>query len=145
MRVAVDTNVIARFLLRDDEAQAQIARLALAEATEIVVTLPVLLELNWILSRVHRMPRAQVASALRLMSQQRGWTFPSGMLEPGVLALEAGGDFADGVIAAQAAQLRCDELLTFDRRFVRSGTSLAVRVLPPGEPADGVLTPDTRS
>ena len=142
MRVAVDTNVIARFLLRDDEAKAQIARAALAEASEIVVTLPVLLELSWILSRVHCMPRAQVAAALRLMSQQSGWTFPTGMLEPGVQALEAGGDFADGVIAAQATQLQCDELLTFDRRFARAGVRIATRVLP-SLPAEGVATPDT--
>jgi predicted nucleic-acid-binding protein len=144
VRIAPDTNILVRLLTRDDAAQCAVAEAALSEATQIVVTPAVLLELAWVLARAYRLGRTEIAAALRALEQRSGWTFPTGMLEPGVQALEAGGDFADGVIAAQAAQMKCDELLTFDRRFARAGVRIATRVLP-SVPPEGVAIPDTQS
>ncbi len=64
-RIAVDTNVLMRFIARDDEAQAQAAASVLASADAIVVSNVVFTEAVWVLRRVYRFPRADVAGQVR--------------------------------------------------------------------------------
>jgi predicted nucleic-acid-binding protein len=81
VRIAVDTNVLVRLLVRDDEVQVAIAQAALSEASEIVITLPVLLELVWVLTRAYRLACMDIAGALRVMARQSGWVLPLDVLE----------------------------------------------------------------
>ena len=54
MRIAVDTNVLVRYLTWDDEQQAVEAADAIEGADEIVVPTIVLCELVWVLKRAYR-------------------------------------------------------------------------------------------
>ena len=59
---SVDTNVIVRWLLRDDPVQAAAADSAMNAPIEITHT--VFLELGWVLTTVGRMSREQFADAM---------------------------------------------------------------------------------
>jgi predicted nucleic-acid-binding protein len=63
--IAVDTNVLVRYLTNDDQAQAQRAYALLAGATRVFVAKTVLLETEWVLRRVYRLPPSAVLGGLR--------------------------------------------------------------------------------
>ena len=47
--IALDTNILARFLLKDDPAQFNLAKELLARAAVYTAPLTVILELEWVL------------------------------------------------------------------------------------------------
>jgi len=51
MRITVDTNVLARAVLKDDPTQTRAAHKLLQQATHIAVSLLCLCELAWVLAR----------------------------------------------------------------------------------------------
>jgi predicted nucleic-acid-binding protein len=59
---AVDTNILARFILKDDIEQYAMARAILER--DIFVPITVLIELSWVLSVRYRLSRAVVHTAL---------------------------------------------------------------------------------
>ena len=69
--IALDTNVLVRLLVRDDEAQAARARRLVEGCLEAgdpcLVSNPVLCELEWVLESVYDASRADVASAVRVV------------------------------------------------------------------------------
>ena len=67
MKVAVDTNVLVRAVVRDDPAQADVAAAVLTDAELIAVALPCLCEFVWVLLRVYGFQQADAASAIRAM------------------------------------------------------------------------------
>lgn len=118
----VDTNIIVRFLTGDDPAQAAGARSVIGQKP-IFVPRTVLLEAEWVLRGVYGLPSKQIILALRALAG-----LPGVLVEDAVLVAkamdwaEAGMDFADAMHLAAATS--CDSFLTFDKRFVRSGTRL---------------------
>ena len=65
MKISVDTNVLARAVLNDDPAQSRAARKLLKEASLIAVPLPCLCELVWVLRQGAKLPKDDVATAVR--------------------------------------------------------------------------------
>ena len=65
----IDTNILVRFLVGDDEGQAQkvyrIFKDAEQKKEELFVPLPVVLELMWVLESVYTIERGSVIEALR--------------------------------------------------------------------------------
>ncbi len=53
--------------------------------------------------------------------------FDRTLFEAGIRSLEAGGDFSDGVIAAEAARAKCLELVTFDRKLAKTSAQLGCK------------------
>jgi len=119
VRVAVDTNVLVRFLTEDDEAQAAAAAGIMEAASAILVSTIVLAETTWVLRRAYKHTATEVAAALRSFIDAQGVEVDEAATEAGLRFLEQGGDFADGVIAHEAKQRRCDCLVTFDRQFAQ--------------------------
>lgn len=66
--IGLDTNILARYLLRDDEAQYQIAAGLLKEPQTYTAPSSVILELVWVLES-EDCDRAAVSRALRLYSR----------------------------------------------------------------------------
>ncbi len=62
--LAVDTDVVVRYLANDDTAQAARAQRLLAR-DDVFVPLTVLLEAEWVLRGVFGFPKADVVRALR--------------------------------------------------------------------------------
>ena len=120
MRLAIDTNVLVRYLLRDDERQATLATKTLGAADAIIVSLIVLCEAVWVLRRFYKLEAGLVARTLRDFLGSYDVEVDQLAAEAGLRNLERGGDFADGVILLHAEQSRADRLVTFDRDFAKA-------------------------
>lgn len=116
MRVAVDTNVLVRAAVRDDPAQTGIAAKVLIDAELIAVTLPCLCEFVWVLLRVYSLQPTDAAAAIRALLAAANVEVNRPAVEAGLSVLEAGGDFADGVIAYEGNWLGGETFVSFDKK-----------------------------
>ena len=118
MKVSVDTNVLARALLQDDPAQCRAARKLLKEATLIAVSLPCLCELVWILRQGAKLAKEDVAATLRALLDTGNVVMNRPAVEAGLALLEAGGDFAEGIMAYEGTGLGGETFVSFDKKAV---------------------------
>ena len=119
MRIAADTNLLVRALVQDDEAQAVRAQQELEQASSVVFTLPALCELCWVLSNRYRYRNSEIAEGLRLLIGGDTAVLDHSAVDAGLAMLDAGGDFADGVIAHSGRAMRADAFVSFDRDAVK--------------------------
>lgn len=118
MKLTVDTNVLVRAVVRDDLAQASVATKVLTDAELIAIALPCLCEFVWVLRRVYDFQPADAASAIRALLAAANVEMNRPAIEAGLSVLEAGGDFADGVIAYEGNWLGGKTFVSFDNRAV---------------------------
>ena len=118
VKIAVDTNILVRAVVRDDPAQADVAAAVLTDADLIAVALPCLCEFVWVLQRVYGFQRTDAANAIRVLLAAANVEVNRPAVEAGLLVLEAGGDFADGVIAYEGNWLGADTFVSFDKKAV---------------------------
>jgi predicted nucleic-acid-binding protein len=118
VKVAVDTNVLVRAVVRDDARQANMAAKLLTDATLVAVALPCLCEFVWVLRRVYGFTAADVAGAIRALLDAANTEANRPAAEAGLAMLEAGGDFADGVIAFEGQWLGGETFVSFDKKAV---------------------------
>ena len=118
MKVVVDTNILVRAVVRDDQTQAVVADAVLTDAELIAVTLPCLCEFVWVLLRVYSFQQADAAGAIRALLAAANVEVNRPAVEAGLLVLDAGGDFADGVIAYEGNWLGGETFVSFDKKAV---------------------------
>lgn len=113
--LAVDTNVIVRYLTRDDAEQFAKAS-ALIQNEDVYVCTTVLLETEWVLRHGYRFSREQVITALAAVAGLPRVTLEDPASTAKALDWTARGmDFADALHLAKAAG--CDAFVSFDQRF----------------------------
>jgi predicted nucleic-acid-binding protein len=113
MKVTADTNVLIRAAVQDDLHQARRAAKILAEADLVAVPVPVLCEFVWVLRRGYRKSATDVSDAIRRLMRSPNVVMNRTAVEAGLSALDAGGDFADGVIAHEGKWLGAEEFVSF--------------------------------
>ena len=119
--VAVDTNVIVRFLVRDDEKQARLVyrRLSRAEAERerLFVPLAVVLETIWVLGSAYGRSREDILDAIQDMRQMHVFAFERDEAIEHMLNEGRGNkaDLADLLIACSARTAGCSSGITFDK------------------------------
>ena len=118
MKVAVDTNVLVRAVVLDDPVQADVATKVLTDAELIAVAMPSLCEFVWVLLRVYDFQPSDVAAAIRALLAVANVEVNRPAVEAGLSVLEAGGDFADGVIAYEGSWLGGGTFISFDKKAV---------------------------
>jgi predicted nucleic-acid-binding protein len=118
MKVTADTNVLIRAAVQDDLHQARRAAKVLAEADLVAVPVPVLCEFAWVLRRGYRKSATDVSDAIRRLMRSANVVMNRTTVEAGLSALDAGGDFADGVIAHEGEWLGAEEFVSFDSKAV---------------------------
>jgi len=119
VRITADTNVLVRAMTDDNPRQGRIARDALERAEMVALTSPTLCELAWVLSRGYKIPAGEIAEAFRRLIDAANVVVNRPAAEAGLAHLEAGGDFADGVIAFEGAGLGADTFVSFDKSAVK--------------------------
>ncbi|WP_336969943.1 type II toxin-antitoxin system VapC family toxin [Brevundimonas aurantiaca] len=119
MNITADTNVLLRAVVGDDEIQQRIAIEALEAADRVAVTNQCLCEFAWVLARGYRASREDIATAIRRLLDMRNISVDRPAAEAGLAVLEAGGDFADGVIAHEGQWLGGETFVSFDVQAVR--------------------------
>jgi predicted nucleic-acid-binding protein len=118
VRIAVDTNVLLRDALHDDPRQTPVASKTLQSAELVVVPAPVLCEFVWVMRRLYKRSTAEIAHSIRLLMSGDNVELDRPAIEAGLEVLEAGGDFADGVIAYEGRWLGAEEFVSFDKKAV---------------------------
>lgn len=118
MKVTADTNVLVRAITDDHPRQSRIATTELARAEIIALAVPALCELVWVLSRGYRVPLNEIAEAVRRLIDGASIVVDRPAVEAGLTVLDAGGDFADGIIAHEGRWLGADNFISFDRQAV---------------------------
>ena len=132
MKITVDTNVLVRAAVQDDESQSSLAATVLQQAELIAISLPVLCEFVWVLKRGYKKPVADIASAIHQLMNTVNVVMNEPAVEAGLQVLNAGGDFADGVIAYEGEFLGADRLVSFDKKAVSVLQSLGRKAELPG-------------
>ena len=119
MKIAADTNVLVRAAVQDDARQTRLAMDAMSSAEVVVLTLPALCEFVWVLSQSYRVDAPTLTRSIRNLLSSENVEADRPAVEAGLAMLEAGGDFADGVIAHEGRRQGADAFVSFDRKAVR--------------------------
>jgi predicted nucleic-acid-binding protein len=118
MKITVDTNILVRAVVRDDERQARTAAKLLKEAELIAVTLPCLCEFVWVLRRVYNFGQQDISAALEALLNAGNVAVNRPAADAGLAVLNEGGDFADGLIAYEGNWLGGETFVSFDKKAV---------------------------
>jgi predicted nucleic-acid-binding protein len=118
-------------MLLADEQQSSLARAELAAAELAAIALPSLCELVWVLSQGYKIAFDEIADAVRRLTNAANVVVNRPAVEPGLALLDAGGDFADGVIVYEGRWLGGETFVSFDKKAVKHLTaqSKAARLL----------------
>ena len=128
--IALDTNVLVRYLMADDAEQAQAARTLLEDLTAerpAFICREVMIELVWVLERAYRLPRDRIAFVLQGLIATDGLEVEVANDVARAASRYGQGDagFANLMIACAAERSGASPLYTFDQRFARvEGTAL---------------------
>jgi predicted nucleic-acid-binding protein len=119
MKITADTNVLVRAITADDARQSKVAQAELASADVVALALPALCELVWVLSQGYKIPSVEIAEAIRRLMNAANVVANRPAVEAGLALLDAGGDFADGVIAYEGSWLGAEVFISFDKKAVK--------------------------
>lgn len=114
--LAIDTNLIVRYLTDDHPTQSSRAR-ALIDSQPVFVAITVMLEVEWVLRSAYGLAPLEIARTLRAFSGLPTVEVEDGTVVSSALDLsERGLDFADALHLGKSAH--CVGFATFDRKFV---------------------------
>ncbi len=115
--VALDTNVVVRFLVNDDKQQAQRAR-ALIETGNVHIPLTVMLETEWVLRSAYGFGAGDILIFFRALLGLPGVSVGATVqLAAALNGYEQGLDFADALHLAVSAD--AETFATFDTQLLR--------------------------
>ena len=118
MKITADTNVLLRAAVQDDPDQARPAAKLLQQAELVAVPVPVFCEFVWVLRRGYKVSTPEISAAVRRLIKSANVVLNRPAIEAGLSVLDAGGDFADGVIAYEGDWLGAEEFVSFDSKAV---------------------------
>ena len=123
--IGLDTNVLVRYLVEDDEQQAAKAAALIEDAVQrgekLFVASIVLCQVVWVLKVAYGRTRGDITKALGAILRTAQFVIHD--IESAYRALvcyESGpGDFADYLIAEKAVEAGCEKLATFDKKLLK--------------------------
>lgn len=118
MRVTADTNVLLRATIADDPEQARRATELLGSAELVAMPLAALCEFVWVCRSAYRREPREVGDVIREWLASPTVRLDRPAVDAGLAMLDAGGDFADGVIAFAGRQMGGAVFASFDRKAV---------------------------
>jgi len=128
--IGLDTNVLVRYIMQDDAAQAARAAHVIEALTAdepAFVTLVSIVELVWVLDACYALDRTQIATALEALLRTKELLVERAeQIWQALRAFRDGrGDFADCLIERCTTAGGCQRTLTFDRAAAKhAGMSL---------------------
>lgn len=130
--LGIDTNVLVRFLVRDDEAQFAKARRLIEREVEareeVFVSLMVLMKTERVLRSRYSLKKLQIMEAISSLLDTTEIRFED---EPAVeetlfVWKDSAADFADCLIGAHNRRLGCKAIATFDERAGKLAAFIAL-------------------
>jgi predicted nucleic-acid-binding protein len=119
--IALDTNILVRFLVNDEPKQGKKARDLVSQLDDAEsradVSDIVLCEIVWVLGSCYGFDRVQIALALKKLVGARQLRFDANdQILRAISDYESSkGDFADYLIREHAIAAGCDSVMTFDK------------------------------
>ena len=123
--ISVDTNLLARFLLKDDAAQFRRAVAALQSGEEVFIPVTVLLELAWVLKSMDTTREEVVASLHGILALPHVRAQHADAVRAALGWAEAGMEVADALHLALSS--KSTRFLTFDTTLVRRASRMATQ------------------
>jgi predicted nucleic-acid-binding protein len=123
--LGVDTNVLVRYLIRDDQSQYEKARRLIerevSKGEPVLVSMLVLLETEWVLRSRYELAKAEIVTAFSALLDTADLAFED---EPSVEHAvyswkDSAADFADCLIEARNRRLGCRATATFDGKALK--------------------------
>lgn len=126
--IGLDTNVIIRYLTRDDEPQYRATmKLLRRKGASFFVCDLVLVEADWVLSRFYEWTRDEVADAFARLLQVHNLQFQDeDRIRHSLAALRRGVDLSDELLVAACREQECHEFATFDVAVTKRHPKFAV-------------------
>lgn len=118
--IGLDTNVIVRYLTKDDETQWQQSTQVIQSGEQCFISNIVLCEIAWVLKgHPYKYSKSEILSALEAMLQTAAFEFENRSVAYQALqqTKEGRADFPDYLIGAIARRVGCSETVTFDRKL----------------------------
>lgn len=119
--IGVDTNVLVRFLARDNEAQANRVRdlfeRCYDEGTKCVITIITLCELEWVLTEIYNVTREEIANTVYgFLLEELFEVEESSVVKAALNQYRQGrGDLSDYLLGARGRALGVETTYTFDK------------------------------
>lgn len=123
--LGLDTNVLVRFLVQDDQAQFERAQRLIARETRtsggVLISLLVLLETEWVLRSRYGLAKAEILSAFSglLASAELRFEDEHSIEEALFAWKDSPADFADCLLGARHRALGCRATASFDAKAVK--------------------------
>jgi len=123
--VGLDTNVLVRFLIRDDESQFARSRRLIqrgaARGEPVLLCLLVLLETEWVLRSRYDLAKSEIAAAFSALLESSELVFEDEASVEQALYLwkDSNAQFADCLIGARHWALECRATASFDAGALR--------------------------
>jgi predicted nucleic-acid-binding protein len=127
--IALDTNILVRFITRDDPDQARgvDALLSIPEETFFLPDI-VLAELTWVLSRSYGFSKPEVAEVLIALMDRLDVVFEDeARVRAAVRLYVEGLDLADGLILETARAAGCTSMASFDESLIHRAPAFVRR------------------
>jgi len=135
--LGLDTDVLVRYLVRDDQRQFEKARRLIKRESDknepVLVSLLVLLETEWVLRSRYELSQPEILSAFSTLLEVADLAFEDERsIEHAIYSWkDSGADFADCLIEARHRQLGCAATATFDAK------PLPQKMMRPSAPRQG--------
>ncbi|CAD5957917.1 Putative PIN domain nucleic acid-binding protein [Planktothrix agardhii] len=122
--IAIDTNIIVRFITRDDELQYQ-QSLELFKNKNIFIPDTVILETEWVLRFAYKFKPLEICQSFRkVLGLPNIYLTNEKLILQIIKWHENGIDFADAFHLASSNH--CLEFYTFDEKFIKKSQSLSI-------------------
>ena len=123
--IALDTNIVLRALIDDEDEDQSATAAALVARQHCFVPLTVVLEVEWIMRGVMQLPRAVVAEGIALLVSVENIVVEKVDAVEAALEWFLGGmDFPDALHVATA--VHCERFATFDKAMIRSARRIGL-------------------
>lgn len=128
--IALDTNVIVRYITQDDSKQAAKANKLIEKSLSVrkpgYITLVTLVEIVWVLDSCYEQPKRSILNVIFALLTTRQLVVERA--DSVYIAMKRYGsgkaDFSDAVISVIAENDGCDSIVTFDKKAVSVGMVL---------------------
>jgi predicted nucleic-acid-binding protein len=123
--IGIDTNVLVRYLVRDDQSQYDRARRLIQREVEsgepVLVSLLVMLEMEWVLRSRYALAKPDIVATFSSLLETAELAFEDeSSLEMAIYSWkDSVAEFADCLIAARNRRLGCRATATFDRKALK--------------------------
>lgn len=129
MNIIVDTNILVRFFIRDDELQFQKVSDIFGKASQIIIPINTLCELVWVLSYSYQLNKQDIIEIMSFLLDTDNVIIKKNEINFGLKMLENNGDFSDGINAFLGIKMALNhqaEFISFDKKAVKVLQKLGV-------------------